>query len=245
LSLYFKEKEFRKTMDFLDEKMKNKYFGFSMLEKALKKNDSNYIETDQFFTHTMLFMFQVSLFSLYKKKGIVPSMVMGISCGEISSLYISGVLDLDTACDIVFLRAKLLNDTLDKEGKMIGIFCNKNIYDNKYSNLYNTLEQSLYISPNAFVLSGKNDEIIDLENRLKQDGIKYSSMSLGTRFHCSVQDATKNDVLSLDIKSNLPTIPVLSCANLKYFNENYKYDQNHLYENIRNPCHIQQSYEKI
>ncbi|KAM9951476.1 hypothetical protein ACTFIT_002156 [Dictyostelium discoideum] len=96
LELYNNEVIFKKSIDLIDSKL-SKYYGYSVWEKVKKIKDYDTTSIhDPTIVQPAVCMFSVSLFELYCHWGVNPSFILGHSIGEISTLYCSGIIDLDT-----------------------------------------------------------------------------------------------------------------------------------------------------
>lgn len=74
------------------------------------------------YTQPCMVLFAVVVTKLLKKKGIVADYTAGLSLGEYSALYASGVFDDETVIDVVRLRGKAMEEAvLGVESKMSAV----------------------------------------------------------------------------------------------------------------------------
>ncbi|KAM9991063.1 hypothetical protein ACTFIY_007078 [Dictyostelium cf. discoideum] len=91
-------KTFRDAFKYCDSILE-KYFGYSIYEKLksleqLNEDKINYLINEPILAQHAMFLIQYSLIELYKYWGIVPSVVLSHSFGEISAAFCSGIISL-------------------------------------------------------------------------------------------------------------------------------------------------------
>eukprot|EP00727_Mastigamoeba_balamuthi_P011460 m51a1_g6937 putative beta-ketoacyl synthase (4857) ;mRNA; f:212997-229652 len=101
----------------------------------------------------LLFTFQVCLARLWVHWGARPTAVMGHSLGEISAACFAGVLDDETACQLIFHRAHLMQEAHGK-GKMCAVHIDAAEADELAKPYAETLSVACYNAPGVCVLSG-------------------------------------------------------------------------------------------
>ncbi|KAK5577646.1 hypothetical protein RB653_002589 [Dictyostelium firmibasis] len=259
--LYEKEIVFRNEMDRIDNWFKDKYYGYSMLEKLRKTDDAKSEELmEQNLSHSILFMFQISIFKLFKHYGVEPNLIFGCSCGEISASYCSGIFDFENACDILYNRAKLqkktikLSDTIDNdhnvdnfmtkfENGLLKINIGPDEFNDFYSKKYPNIEIAIYCDENSLIVGGKNKDLIELSNEITKLGIFSKIIPVPTSFHTSSQEIIKDEVMNLKLnhlkysiptqpKSNIPMISSVNCKFFKVLNNDENVNFNELDNNI-------------
>ncbi|KAN0047664.1 hypothetical protein ACTA71_002048 [Dictyostelium dimigraforme] len=220
-----------------------------MLNKLRNQPDDAIPNSDQFVVHSFLFMFQVSIFELLKSEGILPSVLYGASCGEISAAYCSGVLDLETACDISFFRATMTSKvgSLNPPGKLIGINVGNEEFNRLFSKSHPKVEIVANISPKEVYVGCNDIEQVDsLFNDALKKGYQLKSYPSKIAFHTSAMDCIKEDVLKQTIIAKPSKIPLFSCVNGVMFNETtFKFDQNYLFRNLRDTVENVITYHNI
>ncbi|KAK5581106.1 hypothetical protein RB653_001134 [Dictyostelium firmibasis] len=250
LELYNGNKVFKESMDKLDSYIKNKYFnGESMLNKLRTQPDDAIPNSDQFVVHSFLFMFQVSIFELLKSEGITPSVIYGASCGEISASYCSGILDLETACNISFFRATIISkvSSLNPPAKLIGINVSNEEFIERFQRKYPKVEVIAKLKPDLVYVGCSDIEQVDsLFEDASNQGLELKSYPAKVAFHSSAMDCIKEDVLKQTIIPRPSIIPIFSCVNGIQFNEKtFKFDQNYLFRNLRDTVENVITYHNI
>ncbi|KAM9966369.1 hypothetical protein ACTFIR_006580 [Dictyostelium discoideum] len=222
-----------------------------MIEKLRNTDDTNSEELyEQCLSHSILFMFQVSLFKLLKHYGIEPNLNLGVSCGEIASSYCSGLIDFESACYILYNRSILLKKTIklslnnnennnnnnnNINNKFENGFCKINITEKEFNEVYlkryENIEIAIYCDKSLLIVGGKNSDLIKLSNEISNAGIFAKMVPVPTSFHTSSQEIVKNEIMNLKFNylknpislfsSNSNIIPMMSCVNNKFFNVLY------------------------
>ncbi|EGC39095.1 hypothetical protein DICPUDRAFT_27499 [Dictyostelium purpureum] len=236
LEVYECEKVFRDSMDEIDNIMKEKYYGYSVLDKLKTLNDEldPEINSNQEITQTALLMVQVSLYKLYKHLGLLPNMIVGHSFGEVVGSYASGMIpDLETLCYIIYNRGKLQQTTFGCGRTMMWIDLGEHEYMNQFSKQFPTIEIACLLSPTNIVIGGETADIEKINSVLKSKSIYTKVLSIPTAFHNSCQDVLKDDILKLKFKSNPPLIPHSSTVYGKLFNEELYFNNQYMFDNLR------------
>ncbi|KAM9945881.1 hypothetical protein ACTFIT_004159 [Dictyostelium discoideum] len=254
--LYDNEIIFKNEMDRIDNWLNEKYFGYSMIEKLRNIDDTKSEElSEQCLSHSILFMFQISLFKLLKHYGIEANLNLGISCGEIASSYCSGLIDFESACYILYNRSILQKKTIklslnsnnennnndNSYYKFENGLCKINITDKEfnenYLKKYKNIEIAIYCDDNSIIVGGKNNDLLKLSNEISSIGIFTKMIPVPTSFHTSSQDIVKNEIMNLKFNylknpislfslSNSNIVPMMSCVNCKFFNVYLNNNQN-------------------
>ncbi|KAK5581871.1 hypothetical protein RB653_003451 [Dictyostelium firmibasis] len=246
LELYQNEPIFKQSMDEIDLLLK-KQFGYSILEKLRSIKDDDKISINELsIAQPSMFMIHISLFTLYKHWGIIPSIIVGHSFGEISAAYCSGMIDLKTACFLVYIRAVLQNKT-NGLGRLLSIGLSEEQFKSQYSISYPNIEIACYNSQSSIVICGNENELLEISESLKIKQIFSTLLGSNAAFHSSKQDIIKDEVIesTKDIISKLPTITTFSTVTSNQFDENTPFDSKYIFDNIRQPVLFQQTIENI
>ncbi|KAM9988497.1 hypothetical protein ACTFIZ_012235 [Dictyostelium cf. discoideum] len=244
--LYNNEVVFKKSADLINEKL-IKYLGFSPLEKlkSIVGGSSNSINQSTI-SQPLLFIFNVSLFELYKHWGIKPSIIVGHCIGEVFAAYCSGMFDLETACLLVSQRG-IAQDSTNGIGKMLSLSIGKYEYQSiipieKYPNV----EYSCFNSPNSIVIGGPEQDLNEISKILSNNGVTTIMLSSLASCHTSSQNKTREHLTNLKFKYQHAKIPTFSTVNAKQFdNESTKFDSNHLFNGIALPVYFDETISNI
>ncbi|EGC37071.1 hypothetical protein DICPUDRAFT_77298 [Dictyostelium purpureum] len=243
--LYENDEFFKNKMNFLNEKIKEKY-GFSTIERVYQYAEKNEILNDQILVHLMLLIFQITLFEFLTQKH-KPNLIVGISCGEIPALYCSGIVDLDTSIDLSYKRGYYLNQTLSFGGSMVYIESNDATLREKIGDLGPVVQAGIN-SPNTCFYGGKEEAIDEFIVKLNQANFYNKKFFLKGCFHSPHMESIKKDILDIGFESKQPSIPFISVSNNKMLSGSIQedlYNSNSLYENIRNTVQTSFTFQRI
>ncbi|KAK5577615.1 hypothetical protein RB653_002558 [Dictyostelium firmibasis] len=238
--LFEKETIFKSSIIEIDE-IFYEYYGYSMLkkyEKIEKEDWKSFLE--QHFIHCISFMFQVSIYRLYKHYGLKPDLIVGLSLGEIASAHCSGLIDLKTACYISYKRAcamtKLENKTLKK---IVNIKKPEQYYWDILLPNFPSIELNGSIEYGIIMVAGNDNDMEKLIDFLIKNDIPHSEKECLINFHTSQVDTIKNDLEQLSFQSYEPTIPILSCSTAKFYNkESQDFTPSFLFNIARSPVFL-------
>ncbi|WP_395334426.1 SDR family NAD(P)-dependent oxidoreductase [Novosphingobium sp. BL-8H] len=154
-----------------------------------------------------LFIVQTALARLWMSLGIVPSAMIGHSCGEYAAAHISGVLDLETGLRIVHARGRLFETT--GEGAMLGVPLSE-------AELAEILPPDLSIAtinaPRLCVVSGAAAAIARFQQALAAREIEAQPIPITVAAHSPMLDPIlpefRRVLQGMDLRA--PTIPFAS-----------------------------------
>ncbi|KAN0000608.1 hypothetical protein ACTFIZ_001052 [Dictyostelium cf. discoideum] len=181
-------------------------------------------------------MFQVSMFELLKSEMILPCFIFGISCGEMASLYCSGILSLKSVCDLLIERAKLMDTfyNLNPNGIPFFIKMGAEQFNEKYSKKYKELEVSAKFSNSSTLMGTCNIEQFEqLEKEFKESDIFIRKIPSKIPFHTSALDCIKeytNNIKDIEIKNSNSIIPTYCSYNGKLYDESNPFN---IFKSIR------------
>ncbi|KAM9981392.1 hypothetical protein ACTFIY_003680 [Dictyostelium cf. discoideum] len=178
LELFENENNFKSSIMEIDNIFKEKYYGYSIFDKYknLKENDTDSF-LEQHFIHCISFMFQVSIFKLYKHYGVKPYQIVGMSLGEIASAYCSGLIDLETACFISHKRACLMTKLENKTiKKIISLRKSEDYYWNFIKPNFPSIQINGSLCYDLILVAGDENEINQLICYLTKNEIPFHYM---------------------------------------------------------------------
>ncbi|CAJ2500643.1 Uu.00g034960.m01.CDS01 [Anthostomella pinea] len=167
---------------------------------------------------------QVSLVDLLGSLGVVPKVVVGHSSGEISAAYTIGALSLESVCKVSYCRGQVAEKVRGASASCPGAMMSVNIAHDQsngyldiegYSGMTN-IQVACINSPLNTTLSGKEDAIDSLKERLDRDGVFAQKLKKGVAYHSSAMQSIADEYASLmgsldtGRSSAHPTIPMVS-----------------------------------
>jgi len=244
LELYKTDNVFKDTVDKVDQLL-SQYYGYSIFEKLSQTLDNSNEIHSPMLAQPSLFLLQVGLVELYKHWGIVPSVVVGHSFGEVTSAYASGIISLEVAVKIVYYRSLYQAKTIGS-GRMLVVNMSSSKWNEKYSPLFPTVEIACYNSPDSIVVTDDNETLDQVAKQLSADGVFNTSLKSPCSFHSRHQKVIKQSVLEslADIESNsAASIPLFSTVDGNMHTK--QYSANYVYKNLRKPVYFEKAIQNI
>lgn len=209
LNLYETEITFRHDMDhcfdllgpILDEPIKDILYPVHDIESAKKKIGH------AFNTGPVKFIFEYCLAKLLIRWGVKPYAMIGHSLGEFTAACLSGVFSLKDAIELVALRNRLIASLAS--GRMISVPLSEK---ELAPFLDDTLSIAAVNTPDISIVSGKDEDILRLENRLNDEGYDCFRFNVDRAGHSAMMDPILKDFEKAvaKVKLNKPLIPYIS-----------------------------------
>ena len=185
---------------------------FDLKDYSFNQSDEEISKTQ--YTQPLMVAFQIGITKILKDKGIVPDIVGGLSIGEYSALYTSGVITDKDAILIAEKRGIAMSKSSDVSCKMMAIvgapvdlvrdICEKvsekTGYDVQISNLN---------CPGQIVIAGEANAIDEVVSILKENKIrKIIQLNVSGAFHTSYMQNASVELENIfkDIEFSIPKI---------------------------------------
>ena len=183
---------------------------FDLKDYSFNQSDEEISKTQ--YTQPLMVAFQIGITKILKDKGIVPDIVGGLSIGEYSALYTSGVITDKDAILIAEKRGIAVSKSSDVSCKMMAIvgapvdlvrdICEKvsekTGYDVQISNLN---------CPGQIVIAGEANAIDEVVSILKENKIrKIIQLNVSGAFHTSYMQNASVELENIfkDIEFSVP-----------------------------------------
>ena len=183
---------------------------FDLKDYSFNQSDEEIPKTQ--YTQPLMVAFQIGITKILKDKGIVPDIVGGLSIGEYSALYTSGVITDKDAILIAEKRGVAMSKSSDVSCKMMAIvgapvdlvrdICEKvsekTGYDVQISNLN---------CPGQIVIAGEANAIDEVVSILKENKIrKIIQLNVSGAFHTSYMQNASVELENIfkDIEFSVP-----------------------------------------
>lgn len=185
---------------------------FNFKEYSFEKSDEEIAQTQ--YTQPIMVAFQIGITKILKENNISPAIVGGLSIGEYSALYASGILSDKDAMDIAEKRGLAMAKKGDITCKMMAIIgAEQSLVENTCKQVSEKGNYPVEISnlncPGQIVISGEQNAVDEVVSILKENGIRRAlALKVSNAFHTSyMQEASeKLEDLFKTIKFNTPDI---------------------------------------
>ncbi|RLL99996.1 hypothetical protein CFD26_103446 [Aspergillus turcosus] len=148
---------------------------------------------------------------LWQKRGLVPSYVIGHSLEEFAALRMEGVLSISEKLYLAGERASLLEGkcTAGSHG-MLSVKASAAEIKRVVADM--AVQVACFNGSEDTVLSGANEDIDKVSEKLSGRGVQSAKLVLPSAFHSSQVDSMLEELeqLSGRLKSHAPTVPVIS-----------------------------------
>jgi acyl transferase domain-containing protein/SAM-dependent methyltransferase len=162
-------------------------------------------------TQPAVFAMEWALAQLWKSWGITPSAVFGHSVGEYAALCVAGVWALETGLTLITERAKRTS-ALPSGWGMSAVQSSTEELDALLSGLDAYVSIAAINGANNFVLSGREAELSDIEQKLRERGALVTRLRISHGFHSAQMESVAGDFARLVTSQEFrePVVPVIS-----------------------------------
>ncbi|EFA86495.1 putative polyketide synthase [Heterostelium album PN500] len=191
--------------------------GWSIIDKVFDSRNTEAIH-DTWLAQPAIFATQVGICAVLKSAGVVPASVIGHSLGEVVAAYLAGILSIEDATKLMWVRSHLQNKTTGTGKMCIAVVSKEDIlavaerysYTNKISIAGNN-------STKCVGISGSSASMDAFMNIMKNEHIAYKPIRINAGFHSYLMDSIKDEFYSLfpKIEHRAPQIPFYSTTNGK------------------------------
>lgn len=195
---------------------------------------------DLLISHPSLLLVEYALYRMLESEGIRPDYVWGSSAGEFSAAVASGIIDFETALQLVVRQANLTAQLCPK-GRMLAVLENPELYQR--SDVLQNLTTLAGINfPKNFVLSCSLDALEEVLKYLHANDIIFQKLPVSYAFHSPEIAALKVPFVEFCATLapfNLPGIPFLSSAKAQRLDG---IDHEYFWQVARQPIRFHQTF---
>jgi acyl transferase domain-containing protein/predicted naringenin-chalcone synthase/NADPH:quinone reductase-like Zn-dependent oxidoreductase/NAD(P)-dependent dehydrogenase (short-subunit alcohol dehydrogenase family) len=238
--LYSQSEIYRATVDECD-RLFTEIAGWSLLQRWQEVSDDEIHEPA--YAQPGIFFLQIGLLELYKAKGVQPTAVVGHSMGEVASFYASGVISLESAVKVVYVRSSLQQRTVGL-GNMLAIGQSLEQVSAEILIAYEGVEIASINSPASVVLAGQLNTLEEISNQLSSKKVFNRILRGKCGFHSSSQDIIREEVIEqlTGLVYNTPVIPLYSTVTGGLYVEK---DDQYWWNNIRQKVNFKQPAQEL
>lgn len=162
-------------------------------------------------TQPCLFAFEYALAQLWRGWGVEPAVLLGHSVGEYVAATLAGVFSLEDALRLVIRRGELIQ-ALPAGGGMLAVNAGETELPGLLGELRDVLDLAAINAPQATVLSGPLDVIGAAAARLKERGIRCTTLEVSHAFHSRLLDPALEEfrAVAARVAYRAPTLPLLA-----------------------------------
>lgn len=156
-----------------------------------------------------IFITEIALATLLLSWGIEPEAMIGHSIGEFAAAYLSGVLSLEDAVELVATRARLIQSKA-KPGAMLAVPLGE---EELRAMLPEGVSLGAINGVKLCVASGEEAGIAELETRLGKSGVSCHRLRSTHAYHSKMMEPLVEPLMAVLEKFELrpPQIPYISC----------------------------------
>ncbi|MDB5513020.1 MAG: Beta-ketoacyl synthase [Enterovirga sp.] len=229
---YSTNRAFREGFDEVDALFDGQ-FGWSVTE-ALFAPD---LEQRLQFTHVaqpLIFAIQIATAQALAAEGIVPSVVLGHSVGEIAAATVSGALSLKDAVKVIHARSahqELARDT----GRMAVVVGSREQVEALLEETTG-VEIAAVNSPRTFTVAGPTDAIKTLGGLARKRRMVFRQLDLDYPFHCALIDCVREPLAKdlVGLRTSATQIPFVSTVTGELI-DGTSLDAEYWWRNVREP----------
>jgi iturin family lipopeptide synthetase A len=162
---------------------------------------------ETFYAQLAIFVSSYSLAKTLIAFDVKPSMLLGHGIGEYVCACLAGVIDIESALNIVHERARLMQDAPRRVVFSVG--CSAEVVSSKLST---DVDLAAINGPEHCVISGSDDAVKKVVQDLEKNSIQCSQLYTSHAYHSSLIDEVKEQFIShlRQFEYKKPQVPVIS-----------------------------------
>ncbi|MFE7296089.1 beta-ketoacyl synthase N-terminal-like domain-containing protein [Streptomyces sp. NPDC057579] len=213
---------------------------------AAPDSDEAALLDDTTYTQPALFAVQVALYRLFESWGVAPDHLVGHSVGEISAAHVAGVLGLRDACTLVAARSRLMG-ALPPGGAMVAVRITEDEVLPWLAEVADSVAVAAVNGPHSLVLSGAEEPLVALTDRLAAAGHKTRRLTVSTAPHSPLMEpmlAAFREVVGA-LSFSAPAVPLVSTVTGRPLTEAEARDPEHWVRHVRRSVRFRDAIDRL
>jgi acyl transferase domain-containing protein/NADP-dependent 3-hydroxy acid dehydrogenase YdfG/acyl carrier protein len=170
-----------------------KYVSWSLVEELHRdEHDSRMQKTS--IAQPSIFALQISLAAVWESLGVRPAAIVGHSVGEIAAAHLSGALTWQDACCVAVHRGRTM-DLASSRGAMIAAGLSAAETEQWIRGLEDKVSLAAINGPTSVTISGADDAIEELAQRIDAKGIFCRRLQVEYAFHSPQMEPVRDELL--------------------------------------------------
>jgi hybrid polyketide synthase/nonribosomal peptide synthetase FtdB len=239
--LYDTEPVFRNALDDCAERLGS---GLPLLDILYGSKGDHLDETA--YTQPALFALEWAIAQLWRSWGIHPDVVLGHSVGEYVALCVAGVWTLEDGLRLITERGRMMQ-ALDSGWGMTAAYCGRKRAQEALRDLESWVSIAAVNSPESLVISGRNAELREVEERLKASGTLVKPLTVSHGFHSvqmqNVASEFARHVQQVQVRQ--PQMRVISSVTGQFIDAETLRDPGYWQRQVRNAVEFQAGMETL
>ncbi|HLO78504.1 MAG TPA: acyltransferase domain-containing protein, partial [Magnetospirillum sp.] len=218
--------------------------GWSVIDELHAAPEASRI-ADTRFSQPLLFAVQAGITASLAARGLSPEAVTGHSVGEVAAAYAAGALNLETAVHVILSRSAAQGKTRGM-GRMAAVSIDAERAAAEIAALDGAVEVAAINSPGAVTLSGSEQALLALKEKLAGENIDVRMLDLDYAFHNRVLEPFRDDL----IKSLGKLAPAAGTA--RFYStvtgariDGTALDATYWWDNVRQPVRFRQAVQAL
>ena len=141
-----------------------------------------------------LFAMQVALTDLWRSFGVVPAAVVGHSMGEVAAAYVAGILDLESAVQVICRRSRIMKRARGEGGMLVVDLPEPELHA-LIAQHAATIGLGVHNSPMSYVLSGDRAVLRQISAGLEAKGAFARFVNVDYASHSPQMDPLREELL--------------------------------------------------
>ncbi|MFJ6208611.1 acyltransferase domain-containing protein [Lysinibacillus sp. NPDC092081] len=240
--LFEKHSIFRDWMIKLDQIVDN-LIGESIIEQIYdvnKKRDQEFYRI--LHTSPAIFMVEYSLAQTLIESGIKPNYVLGTSLGEFTAAAVAQVMSVEEILEVIIRKSDYIEKHCPAGGMLAILHASSLYFETPF--LYENSELASINYSDHFVISGKINNLTDIQHFLNNKGIINQRLPVRYGFHSHLIDNLEVPIKQFLEGKNMhePKIPFISCLEGRIIEQLSK---DYFWKVIREPINIPKFLNKL